>query len=167
MIPAARRALHRLWSATIWAPDAIPASEGELARDVKRWVLPTFDLVLIGAAVLALYGGLPSLALVTARPIATVAAWALLVVVATCLVGVAFPKLWLVEFVGKCALIFMLLTYGLIALILAVIYDPNRSFMAGLSIATSVLPICRVVWLGRERRRRREGRRRAHLREVP
>lgn len=147
--------LQRLRRSTIWHPDAIPAAEGELARDMKRWVLPTFDLVLIGAALLALYGGLPTFALVYATPVAIMAAWALLAVALTCLVGISFPRLWLVELIGKCGLILLLVPYGVIALVVAVLAHPNRSFLAGLALSAAILPLWRVVWLGREWRRRR------------
>lgn len=140
---------------TIWHPDAIPASEGEIARDVKRWVLPVIDLLLIIGSVLGLNGGLPAFAVVYDHAVATVAASAVLVFASACLIGVAFPRLWALELAAKCGLSVVLITYAILLLGLAATDVGTRGFVAGVSSALCVILIWRIVWLGRERRKRR------------
>ena len=146
-----------LWIArqTIWHPDAIPASEGDVARDVKRWVLPTIDVLLILGSILGLNGGLPAFAVVYDHTVATIASGSVLVFASACLVGVAFPRLWVLELSAKCGLAVVLLTYAFLLIGLAAVDVGTRGFVAGVSSALCVILIWRIVWLGREQRRRR------------
>ena len=149
------RALRALWRASIWHPEAVPPYEGEIASDVKRGLLPVFDVVLIATAVLALRGGMPTFAIVYGDAVSDAASWALLVVAATCLVGVAFPRLWLVETIAKTALLLLLSGYGAVLILSAALADPARGFVGGVTLAASLIPVWRLVWLGRDYRRRK------------
>ncbi|MDN3309546.1 hypothetical protein QWJ90_01240 [Microbacterium oryzae] len=153
------RALKRLGRATIWHKDAIPASEGELARDVKRWVLPPIDALLILGSAVGLTGGLPSVAIVYNEAVSYAAAVAVLVFAAACLVGVSFPKLWVLEFASKCGLVAVLITYAALLFGLALEGSQSRGFVSGVTAACAVVPMWRIVWLLRERRRRVRARR--------
>lgn len=146
--------IQALWRATIWHPDAIPDSEGEIAREVKRWVLPIVDGFLIIGSFLGIHGGMPTFAIVYNEAVSQTASVAVLAFSIACLVGVAFPRLWLVEFVGKCGLSFVLLLYALLLLALAASESPARGFVAGVCAGVAVLPVARILWLGREHRRR-------------
>lgn len=148
--------MRALWEASIWHPDAIPPSEGELARDVKRWVLPTLDALLILGSVLGLHGGMPTFAIVYNAAVSQAASVAVLLFAVGCLVGIAFPRLWVLELASKCGLTFVLLTYAVLLLALATGEYPARGFVAGVTAAVTVLPVWRIVWLGREYRRRRK-----------
>lgn len=145
---------------TIWHPGAIPESEGEVARDMKRWVLPTIDLLLIVGSVLGLNGGLPTFAIVYNQVVATAASGAVLVLATLCLLGVAFPRLWLMELAAKCGLALVLVTYSILLLALAAAESGTRGFVAGVSAALCTVIVWRIVWLGRERRRREARRQR-------
>ena len=147
--------IRRLWAATIWHPAAIPASEGEIARDVKRWVLPLIDAALILGSILGLNGGMPTFAIVYNETVSQVASVAVLAAGVGCLIGVAFPRLWLLEFISKCALSFILLLYAALLLALATSEYPARGFIAGVCAGITVPLVERIIWLGREYRRRK------------
>lgn len=153
------RSLSRLGRASIWHPDAIPASEGELARDVKRWVLPPLDALLILGSWRGVSGGMPSLAIVYNETISTAAAVGVLAFSIGCLIGVSFPRFWVLEMIAKCGLVFVLITYALLLFGLAITGDDGRGFIAGVAAGCAVLPFWRIVWLGREHRRRVRARR--------
>lgn len=139
---------------TIWHPGAIPESEGEVGRDIKRWVLPTIDLLLIVGGILGLRGGLPTFAVIYNQAVATAASGAVLALASLCLIGVAFPRLWLIELTAKCGLALVLVTYSILLLALAAAEAGTRGFVAGVSAALCTIIVWRIVWLGRERRRR-------------
>lgn len=147
--------MRALFRATIWHPDAIPKSEGDYAADLKRWVIPIIDVLLIIGSALAVSGGLPTFAIVYNESVSHIAAVAILVFSCTCLLGISFPKLWALELVSKCGLVFLLLTYSVLLMGLAVGEYPTRGFVAGVATALCVLLGARVVWLAREFRRRR------------
>ena len=140
--------------ASIWAPGAIPAHEGELARDVKRWVLPPFDALLILGSALGLSGGMPSLMIVYNEAVSSASAVAVLAFSIGCLLGISFPRWWLLEMLSKCGLVFILATYALMLFGLAFAGSEARGFVAGVTAACAVLPTWRILWLGREHRRR-------------
>jgi hypothetical protein len=139
---------------SIWHRDAIPITEGELARDVKRWVLPVVDVLFILASISGLVRGMPSFEVVYSETVSNVAAVLILAASIACLVGVSFPRLWRLELVGKMALAFVLLTYAALLVFLSV-GGSARGFVAGVCAASVVLPLWRIVWLGREYRRRK------------
>lgn len=102
-------ALRTLWRATIWHPDAIPPEEWKF-RNLKRVWLPVYDLVAIGAGVSAVVFG--SRLLDRLYGSATDAIGGVFAAVAmVCLLGVAFPRLWAVEVVGKVLLVGMVVAY--------------------------------------------------------
>lgn len=146
--------MRRLWRATIWYPGAIPITEGELARDVKRWVLPAVDLILIFGSMLAISHGMPTFAIIYNAVVSHFAAVAILIFSIGCLIGVAIPKLWLLELIAKCGLAFVLITYASLLLGRVLIGDSTGGFVGAVALALSVVPIWRIVWLGREYRRR-------------
>lgn len=146
--------MRALWRASIWAPDAIPASEGELARDVKRWVLPTIDTVLIIGSILALFGGVPTFEIVYNSQVAQLAAVIMLAASTLCLIGVSFPRLWLLEMCAKCLLSLFLVLYAILLVVLSLGESPARGVVGGISAGLAIVLLWRIVWLGREHRRR-------------
>lgn len=141
--------LRRAWAKTIWADGAIPPSEGHVASDMKRGLLPVYDLILIGAAVLALRGGMPTFEIVYSSVFASVAAWGLLATSILCLIGISIPKLWLLEAISKIGLVLVLAGYAIIMLIYSV-EDSGRGYTSAVMLAACLVPIWRIVWLGRE-----------------
>lgn len=145
----------RLFRASIWAPGAIPASEGQLARDLKRVILPLYDLGLIVCAVLALRGGLPSFAIVYPLSVSQFSSVALLLIAVLCLVGISFPHLWKLEAISKSALLAFQFSYAIVLFGLSV-ENPARGYVGGLAFVLMILPIWRLVILRRERKKRDE-----------
>ncbi|WP_425836925.1 hypothetical protein [Microbacterium sp. PA5] len=155
------RGVRALWRASIWHPDAIPADEGEIARDVKRYLLPVIDILMIIGAFRGIHGGMPTFALVFNDTASYVGALAVLVFAAGCLLGVSFPALWVLELVSKCGLGFILATYGVLLMVAAAGEYPARGIVAGTSSGLATVVVWRVFWLTREWRRRRDATQRA------
>lgn len=149
------RWLAAVGRASIWHRDAIPASEGEAAREVKRYVLPIIDALIIFGCLLGRDGGLPTFAIVYGPVVAVVASHAVLLFAIGCLVGVAFPRLWVLELSSKCGLAVVLLTYALLMFDLATGDYPARGFVSGVCAAICTVLGWRIIWLSRDYRRRR------------
>lgn len=102
-------AARRLWQATIWSRGAIPEEEWKY-RNLKRVWLPIYDLIAVGAGIMAVLHG--SLLLDRLYGDATDAIGLVFSAVAlVCLLGVTFPRLWAVEVVGKVVLVGMVIAY--------------------------------------------------------
>lgn len=149
------RAVRGLWRATIWHPDALPITEGPASRELKRVVLPLFDIVIIVMSLGAVRNGMPSFDLAFFPWVSTFAAWTLLVAGTLALVGISFPRLWIAEAVGKLAMVGVLGGYAGALWGLTLMGDGNRTFVAGGLTAIIVLPMWNLSRLGRERLVRR------------
>lgn len=147
--------LRRLWRASIWHPDAIPPEEGQASRELKRFVLPIFDVLVIVMGFNAVRYGMPSFDLIYSEAVATVAAWVLLAAGVCALVGIAFPRLWVAETIGKIAMVAVLGGYAGALWALLMAGEWGRAFVAAGLTAIIVLPMWNLARLGRERQRRR------------
>jgi hypothetical protein len=139
------RLIRRLWALTIWHPDAIPAQEGQASHELKRYVLPLFDVLVIIMGVNAVRYGI----------LATVAAWVLLGSGVIALVGISFPHLWIAEALGKIAMVSLLGAYAGALWVLLFQGEWTRGFVAAGLTAIIVLPMWNLARLGRERQGRR------------
>lgn len=153
------RWLAAVGRASIWHRHAIPASEGEASREVKQYVLPAIDVLLIVGCLLGLDGGLPTFTIVYGPVIAGIATHLVLMFAVGCLIGVAFPRMWVLELVCKCGLAVMLMTYALLLFNLSTGPSPARGFVSGVCAAVCVVLAWRIIWLSRDFRRRRATRR--------
>lgn len=145
------RALRGLWRETIWHPSAIPATEGSTSREMKRFVLPAFDILVIIMGFNAVTSGMPSFNIVYDGDVASFAAWTLLCSGIVALVGVSFPRLWALEAAGKLA---MLAVFGGYAAALWVAFFQGsgaRAFVAAGLTGLIALPLWNLARLGRER----------------
>lgn len=149
------RWLAAVGRASIWHPNAIPITEGELARDMKRWVLPSIDTILIVGSMLAVQHGMPTFAIIYNAVVSHFAAVSVLIFSVGCLIGVAFPSLWRLELAAKGGLAFVLMTYSFLLLARVLVGDSTGGFVAAVALALSAVPVWRIVWLGREYRRRK------------
>ena len=152
---------RRLWALTIWHPDAIPAHEGELARDLKRYVLPLFDIVIVIMGLVAIDAGMPSVDILYNIHLSTLASHILLTAGITAMAGVIFPRLWLAEALGKIVIVTILGGYAAALWALAAQGVGAREFIASALTGIIILPGWNLVRLGRERARRHASRRRA------
>lgn len=148
------RVFRKLWEQSIWYPAAVPPSEGLASRELKRIVLPVFDALVIVMGLNAVTYGMPSFDLVYSPVIATLAAWVLLVAGVLALVGIAFPRLWISEAVGKLMMVGVLGGYAGSLWVLLTQGQWARAFVAAGLTALIVLPLWNLARLGRERQGR-------------
>lgn len=145
----------RLWRASIWHPDAIPVYEGETSAELKRYVLPLLDAVLIIMGIMALYTGMPSFDIVYNSLISWFSALLLLVAAAMAGVGLIFPRLWKMESIGKIIMCSILSGYATALWCLVVAGQDSRGFMAGAMTGLVVVLGWNLWRIGRERRARK------------
>jgi len=143
--------MRSLWRATIWHPDAIPSTEGSTSREMKRIVLPLFDLLVIVMGFNAVTRGMPSFSIVYDDAVATLAAWALLAAGVVALAGVSFPGLWWLEAAGKLAMMAVLGGYAAAIWVAYFQGSGGRAFVAAGLTALLILPLWNLYRLGRER----------------
>lgn len=148
------RAADALRRNSIWSKGAIPAEEGWASREMKRYVLPAFDLVLILMAAMALHGGMPSFDLSYDPIISTGSAWILLIAASLAFAGISFPKLWVAEAIGKIGILGVIGGYA--GALWARVFqgDLDRGFIAAGLLGLLFLPLWNLARLGRERRAR-------------
>lgn len=147
---------------TIWAPDAVPAIEGVTSREMKQFVLPLFDVAVVIMGVNAIGNGMPSFSL--ALPgwldpwLSVVAAWVLALGGAVAFIGLAIPRLWVAEAIGKLMMVAVLGGYASALWALFLAGEPGRAFVAAGMSALVALPLWNLRRLGRERLARSEAR---------
>lgn len=142
--------LRRLWHASIWHPDAIPADEWKW-RHEKRLTLPLLDVILICAGLWATAYGSPLLNKLYGHGVVDLAGMGLAFVATVCLAGVAFPSMWLAELIGKTLMIFLLTTYAVAVAFFQPNPDPASGFVAFIVVAMLLKPIDRLLGLVAER----------------
>lgn len=148
--------MRSVWRSTVWAPGAIPESERKYAEPLKRFVFPMFDVVLLLVGVRGLGAGIPSIERIFPPGIATGYYVAVIVFSLVCLVGAVFPRLWVLEIIGKVSL-FSFLTVYLIALRAVASTDGGARDAISLLVFTAMLiPLLRLWILGIEIRDRKE-----------
>lgn len=148
--------MRRLFRASIWHPDAIPVVEGTTSLELKRVVLPLFDGVLIMMGIVAIRYGMPSFDIVHNHVISKIAAWALLVGGVLAFAGVAFPRLWITEVVGKLLAVAVLGGYGGALWALVLDGSDGRALVAAAFTGLVIIALWALYRLGRERRARRK-----------
>lgn len=140
----------RLKKQTVWGSTPVELDDLRIIIDIRRYVLPMYDLIIMLAAIMALRGGMPSLALLYNDMVSTVSAYVLLVAAFLCLVGVGIPKLWLLEGVSKIVLLMVMILYSGALLGLAV-DNPERGFVGFVFLAACLLPAWGIYWISRPR----------------
>lgn len=146
----------RLARASIWHPDAIPVVEGQTSFELKRVVLPILDVVFAIMGVSAIVGGMPSFDLVHNHVISAVAGWTLLAGGVIAFAGVAFPRLWVAEVVGKLLVVLILGGYAGALWALVGEGSAGRALTAGAFSGLTFVGLWTLYRLGRERRARRQ-----------
>lgn len=149
-----RRFFLTLWRSSIWCEDAIPPNEWKY-RNLKRVWLPVYDLVAIWAGIQAVAFGstllnrlFPPMLVDTVGVVFTAAAVA-------ALLGVAFPRLWAVEILGKIVLVGLVAGYVSAILLFSRTPEPN-TFIVGMLGWGLPLAMFRLHMLGEEIKERRE-----------
>lgn len=146
--------MHALWRASIWHSDAIPESEGRASRELKRYVLPGFDLLMLLMGIAGVARGMPSFTQVYDSAVSYAAGWALLAAGASAFLGIAFPRFWMAEAAGKLLMLIVIGGYAAALWVLNFQGIGERWIVAVAFTALLVLPVWTLSRLGRERRER-------------
>lgn len=146
--------MRRLFAASIWAPGAIPPEEWKY-RNLKRLWLPLYDLIAIYAGAQAMLFGSTILNRLFAPFVIDVLGLAMVIVATVCLAGVAFPRLWPVEIVGKSLLVALVAGYVTTILLFSESPTPNL-FVVGMLTWGLPLAFFRLNLLGEEIKERRD-----------
>jgi hypothetical protein len=146
--------LAALGRRTIWHHDAIPASEW-VYRNMKRVWFPLYDVVLILAGIAAHNFGVPVIETIFPPFVADAGAITLSAAAAVCLVGISFPRLYILEVIGKSTIGSLLAGYATALLLVGLAGDPNRLYIAGVAAAAAIVAAIRLDILKNERRQRR------------
>jgi hypothetical protein len=117
-------------------------------------VLPAFDFVLVIMGWSAVKLGMPTFDIVLNAHISMISAWALLIAAITALVGLAFPRLWVLEAAGKLLMVLVLAGYATGLWVLVSQGADGRGFVAGALTALLLLPLWNLRRIGRERQAR-------------
>jgi hypothetical protein len=145
--------MRALWRASIWHPDAIPPDEWKF-RNLKRVWLPLYDAIAIFAGVQAVLFGSTILNRLFPPSLVDLLGVVLTVVATVCLAGVAFPRLWVVEIIGKVLLVGLVAGYVTTILMFSENPGPNL-FVVGMLTFGLPLAFFRLNLLGEEFKERR------------
>lgn len=132
-----------MWRASVWHRDAIPIEDIDDRHDLRIW-LPLFDLVAIGGGVWATFFGSPILRRLFPVELVEVAALAMAAAASICFIGVAFPRLWPIELLGKLTLIFLFGCYAGIVAFYPSNPDANNGFVVFVLVLAMFTPFSRV-----------------------
>lgn len=138
--------LKRIAEASVWAPDGVSAADWRF-RGIFRWVLPLANLAFAYFGIVGFLNGVGSV------QDAAGSAWQLwwsagiTITSVLCFIGVAFPRLWLLELIAKILMVSLVASY--IGLYLSRgAHDPQVTAFAGLITVLIYLPIWRIGDLG-------------------
>jgi hypothetical protein len=138
---------------TIWAHDAIPASEW-VFRNIKRVWLPIYDVIIIGSSIAGVVYGVPVIETIFPEGVATGGSIALGFSALVAGVGLAFPALPTLEAWAKSCLLGLIVGYAGALFLLAADGDPNRALIAGIALCSTIPAIIRLDILKNERQKR-------------
>jgi hypothetical protein len=143
-----------LYRQTVWHPAAIPESQGESDRELKRYVLPVFDIIITAMGLAGVIRGMPSFDIIFVDFIAHLSGWLLLIGGVLALGGISFPKLWLAEGIGKLLMLLVIGGYAAALWVLTFQGEGQRWIVSLAVTGLLVLPLWNLARLGRERRAR-------------
>lgn len=141
--------MKTLFSKTVWAPGAIRISEWKY-RHIKWVMLPLIDLLLFIAGLSAVFGGAPAISAFFPNELVNVYGCSLSLVALACFIGVAFPRLWPLELVGRSILLGLVTGYTISLIVLALNGDMIRSFVSYFALVAMSPIVWRISLLGSE-----------------
>jgi hypothetical protein len=145
----------RLLARSIWAHDAIPLSEWKY-RNLKRVWLPLYDVLAIAAGLSALAYGSRLLNRVLGTHAVDAVGAGFAVVAFVCLIGSAFPRLWLVAIIGKLVLVGIIVAYMAAIIIFPSVPDEAPNWFIVVMLAFGLPLACfQLNMLGEEWKDRR------------
>lgn len=145
--------IRRLWAASIWHPAAIPPDEYKF-RNLKRVWLPLYDVIAVFCGVNAFLTGSPLLNALFSEDLIDMLGLMMASAALVCFAGVVFPRLWLVEMIGKAILVGMICAYVATIMLLSQNAGSNL-FVVGMLTFGLPLAFFRLNLLGEELKERR------------
>ena len=122
---------------TVWHP--INTDPADQDRAGPRFWYPTYDLLAFGLGVTALFIGSPLLNKLFPVWFTDGMGIVLMIAALSCLTGVVFPKLGILELLGKLAIVFMLGGYAGTVAVLSNSAEPNGFVVLVLTMAIWLL----------------------------
>ncbi|MEO2134595.1 hypothetical protein [Microbacterium sp.] len=145
--------IRRLWAASIWAKGAIPPDEWKF-RNLKRVWLPIYDVIAVFCGIQAVLSGSPLLNTLFPDTMIDALGYTMSTVAIVCFAGVSFPRLWVVEIIGKIILVGLISAYVATILLLSQNAGSNL-FVVGMLTFGLPLAFFRLNLLGEELKERR------------
>lgn len=140
---------------SVWHPEALPVEEFKY-RHLKRFWLPLFDVLCIIIAHLAYIFGSPLLHALYPQWVIDVVSVTFLFAASVALVGIAFPRLWIPEIIGKLVMLGLLGTYSATVWTSFFRGEVQSGFVAAILVTPLLLPMFRLQLLGEEIKQRRD-----------
>lgn len=156
MIFALKDRLRRIGQASIWASGAIPAEEFKY-RHIKRVWLVYFDVVSILIGAMAMAHGTRLMRTFFNEETINVFGALFGVAAFVALLGVAFPRLWVPEIIGKVIIVGMLGAYASILWFGYFTGLTEGGFVAAMVLLPLATPFIRLQMLGEEIKQRKTG----------
>lgn len=143
-----------VWALTVWHPDAIDADEFKY-RNLKRVWFPVFDLVCVLIGYLAVLYGSRLLYELYPEWLINVAGLSFMVASSLALAGVAFPRLFVLEIVGKIGMVGLLGAYSATLWVAFFGGALQSGMVAGIVMLPVIFPFAKLQILGEEIKQRR------------
>lgn len=102
--------MRRIFEASVWAPNGVRAEDWRF-RNIFRVVLPLSDVLFFYFGYIGWRNGLTSVATSAGDEWQTIWSAGIAIAAVIAFVGVAFPRLWLLELMGKIPLISFITVY--------------------------------------------------------
>lgn len=153
----ARRFISWLARNSVWHHGNIEATE-EKYRNLKRLVLPAYDLLVVACGLLiAFNGGLPNLLPILPPEIMQPLGVFFAAVGGVTLLGTVLPRFWRWEFAGRAVMVGIITSYvGALVALGFLEPDVNRLAVAAMAALALPLPLFRMDLIGDEIRERSE-----------
>lgn len=148
------RFLNALYRNSIWHPDALDPDDFKY-RNLKRTWLPALDLLSILVGILAMVYGSSVLNEMYHRSFLTTVSAIFITASSVALVGVAFPRLWVPEAIGKLVMLGLLGGYSTAVWVAFFQGNTGSGFVAAMLMYPLVFPLFRLQILGEEVKQRR------------
>lgn len=146
--------MKRLLEASIWGPHTIPIEEWPY-RNLKRIMFPFIDILFFLSGFVAIQHGIAPLNNLFDEQVVYTFSLLLSFASLICLIGLSFPKLWVLELLGKSILIGLMAGYIMSTIFANIFTGENHVFDMFISAIAITPVIWRVSLLGAEWQSRR------------
>lgn len=140
---------------SVWHPESLPVEEFKY-RHLKRVWLPLFDLISILIGILAFHYGSRLLNVLYPEWLIDTVSVVFVGAAVVALSGVAFPKLWLPEMIGKVIMLGLFGVYSATVWRSFFLGEVQSGFVAAMLMVPLLLPLFRLQLLGEEIKQRRK-----------